>query len=96
VAAHGPGRRRDDTRRKDRGSPPDSSHAGSGASFACFQDHGDDALAAGATVDEVVAVLIAVVPTVGLVKVVSAAPALGRAVGYDTDAALERFDLDVR
>jgi hypothetical protein len=43
---------------------------------------------AGATEGEIVEVLIAVVPCVGLTRVVSAAPALG----YDTDAALECLD----
>ena len=47
------------------------------------------ALAAGATVGEVVGVLIAVSPAVGLTRVFSAAPALGLAVGYDAEAALE-------
>ena len=47
------------------------------------------ALASGATVDEIVGVLIAVAPTVGLARVVSAAPAVAAAIGYDIDAALE-------
>lgn len=37
---------------------------------------------------EVVGVLIAVAPTVGVAKLVLAAPALGLAIGYDTDAGL--------
>jgi 4-carboxymuconolactone decarboxylase len=47
------------------------------------------ALAAGASVDEVLDTLRAVAPTVGLARVVSAAPHLADAVGYDVDAALE-------
>src|SRR5215208_2260560 len=47
------------------------------------------ALAAGASLDEIVGVLIAVAPTIGLGRVVSAAPELGLALGYDVEAALE-------
>jgi 4-carboxymuconolactone decarboxylase len=47
------------------------------------------ALAAGASVDEVLDTLRAVAPAVGLARVVSAAPLLAEAVGYDVDAALE-------
>jgi alkylhydroperoxidase/carboxymuconolactone decarboxylase family protein YurZ len=47
------------------------------------------ALAAGASPEEIVGVLIAVAPTVGLARVVSAAPELALAIGYDVDAALE-------
>jgi alkylhydroperoxidase/carboxymuconolactone decarboxylase family protein YurZ len=50
------------------------------------------ALAAGATVDEIVGTLIAVLPVVGVARVVSAAPNLGLALGYDVDAALESFE----
>jgi 4-carboxymuconolactone decarboxylase len=50
------------------------------------------ALAAGVTVDEIVGVLIAVAPTVGIAKAVSAAPELGVAIGYDTDSALETMN----
>src|SRR5436309_11131375 len=47
------------------------------------------ALASGATLDEIVGILIAVAPTIGLGRVVSAAPELALALGYDVDAALE-------
>ena len=47
------------------------------------------ALTAGATVDEIVGCLIAVAPVIGLARVVSAAPELALALGYDVDAALE-------
>ena len=55
------------------------------------------ALASGASVDEIVGILIAVAPTIGLGRVVSAAPDLGLALGYDVDAALEaQPETDVR
>ena len=54
-----------------------------------YQANVEVALAAGATIDEVVGTLIAVAPTVGLARVVSAAPELALALGYDVDAALE-------
>jgi hypothetical protein len=44
---------------------------------------------AGATAAEIVDVLVAVVPVVGQPCVVEAAPKLARALGYDTDDALE-------
>ena len=54
-----------------------------------YQSNVEVALAAGATIDEVVGTLIAVVPTVGLPRAVSAAPELALALGYDVEAALE-------
>jgi 4-carboxymuconolactone decarboxylase len=53
-----------------------------------------DALAAGATSDEIVGVLLAVAALVGRTRVTSAAPALALAMGYDVDAAFERLDGD--
>src|SRR5436190_4655030 len=47
------------------------------------------ALASGASLDEIVGILIAVAPTIGLGRAVSAAPELGLALGYDVEAALE-------
>jgi alkylhydroperoxidase/carboxymuconolactone decarboxylase family protein YurZ len=44
---------------------------------------------AGATQDEIVGCLIAVMPVVGVARVVSAAPKLALALGFDVDAALE-------
>jgi 4-carboxymuconolactone decarboxylase len=55
-----------------------------------FGAHADAAVSAGATVDEIVAVLVGVVPIVGLPRVVAAAPRLAMALGYDTDDADER------
>jgi alkylhydroperoxidase/carboxymuconolactone decarboxylase family protein YurZ len=57
-----------------------------------YQSVVEKALAAGATVDEIVGSLIALAPTVGLARVVSAAPELALALGYDVDAALEGLD----
>ena len=57
-----------------------------------YQSSVELALAAGATVDEIVGCLIAVAPVVGLARVVSAAPELALALGYDVDAALETRD----
>jgi alkylhydroperoxidase/carboxymuconolactone decarboxylase family protein YurZ len=65
-----------------------------GANTSGFQSHVDTALAAGASVDEIVEVLLAVAPTVGSARVFLAAPALGLAVGYDTDAGLESLEPD--
>jgi len=45
------------------------------------------ALASGASLDEIIGILIAI--AVGLGRVVSAAPELGLALGYDVEAALE-------
>jgi 4-carboxymuconolactone decarboxylase len=45
---------------------------------------------AGATEEEIVGVLWAVGPIVGLARVVAAAPALALAIGYDVEAAFEK------
>jgi 4-carboxymuconolactone decarboxylase len=49
----------------------------------------DAALAAGATIDEIVGTLLAVAPLAGIARVVAAAPALSSAIGFDIDSALE-------
>ena len=59
-----------------------------------YQSNVEVALAAGANIDEIVGTLIAVAPTVGLARVVSAAPELALALGYDVDAALEELGGD--
>ena len=51
----------------------------------------DAALAAGATVEEIVGTLLAVAPVAGIARVVAAAPALAAALGYDIESALERL-----
>lgn len=50
------------------------------------------ALRAGASHDEIAGTLITVLPTVGIARVVTAAPNLGLAMGYDVAAALEVVD----
>jgi 4-carboxymuconolactone decarboxylase len=52
----------------------------------------DRALARGASVDEVVGTLIAVTSASGAPRVVSAAPAVGLAIGYDVRQALEEWE----
>lgn len=47
----------------------------------------DDALAAGASVGDVVDVLFGVLPIIGTARVVAAAPDLALALGHDTDDA---------
>jgi 4-carboxymuconolactone decarboxylase len=49
-------------------------------------------LKAGASYDEIVGTLIAVMPIVGVARVVSAAPNLGLALGYDVAEALELIE----
>jgi alkylhydroperoxidase/carboxymuconolactone decarboxylase family protein YurZ len=61
-----------------------------------YQSAVELALAAGASIDEIVGTLIAVAPTVGLARVVSAAPELALALGYDVDAAIEAQDGDAQ
>ncbi len=48
-------------------------------------------LAAGLSREEIVGSLVALMPVVGVARVVSAAPKLGFALGYDVAAALEEF-----
>ena len=62
------------------------------AAPASFQHAVTLALAAGATRDEVVATLEAVTPVTGAARVVSSAPKLALALGYDVEAALEQLD----
>jgi 4-carboxymuconolactone decarboxylase len=54
----------------------------------------EDAVAAGATYEEIVGALIAAMPVVGVARIVSAAPNLGLALGYDVGAALEAVEND--
>jgi 4-carboxymuconolactone decarboxylase len=63
-------------------------------SDSCYRWSVDAALAAGATVDEIVGTLMAVAATVGFARSVSAAPQVASALGYDIDQALEAFDDD--
>ena len=50
----------------------------------------DAALAAGASRDEVVSVLLAVGPSIGSARLVGIAPRIADALGYDVMAAIER------
>lgn len=63
------------------------------AATASFQHAVATALAAGATSEEVVAILETVAPVTGTARVVQCAPKVALALGYDVDAALERRDL---
>lgn len=63
-----------------------------GAAPSSYQCHVDAAFAAGASEDEIVGTLIAITPTVGVARAVSAAPELALALGYDVDEALETLD----
>ena len=62
-----------------------------GAGQSSYQHAVERALAAGATADEVVGTLIAMMSLTGIPRAVSAAPKLGLALGYDVEAALERL-----
>ena len=62
------------------------------AAPASYQWVVDEAVAAGATLDELVGALIAVMPATGVPRVTSAAPKLGLALGYDVEEALESMD----
>jgi 4-carboxymuconolactone decarboxylase len=59
---------------------------------ASYQSAVDAALAAGAPVEDLIGVLIAVATTIGSARVVAAAPRLARAVGFDIDAAIDGED----
>jgi hypothetical protein len=50
------------------------------------------AIRAGASIDDLLATLVATVEAVGVPRVVSAAPRIALAAGYDVDAALEGTD----
>jgi 4-carboxymuconolactone decarboxylase len=61
----------------------------SNAPPAAYMNCVEAARRAGLSNEEIVGVLIAVLPLVGIARVVSAAPNLGLAVGYDVAEALE-------
>jgi 4-carboxymuconolactone decarboxylase len=61
----------------------------SDAAASSYHDDVQAALAAGATIDEIVGALVAVADVIGLARVVSAAPQLALALGYDVESALE-------
>jgi 4-carboxymuconolactone decarboxylase len=63
-----------------------------GSPAVCLEWSTGRALAAGASEDEITGVLLAIAPVAGLGRVVSAAPEVATALGYDIDAALEEPD----
>ena len=63
-----------------------------GSSAACLHWSAARALAAGTTKDQIVDVLLAIIPVAGLGRIVSAAPAVATALDYDVEAALEEPD----
>jgi len=65
---------------------------GIGSPTACLQWSTAQALAAGATEDEITGVLLAVAPVAGLGRVVGAVTDVAAALGYDVEAALEDPD----
>jgi alkylhydroperoxidase/carboxymuconolactone decarboxylase family protein YurZ len=60
-----------------------------GACVSSFTATVEEALAAGATPDEIVGTVVAVMPLVGTAQAVKAAPRIALALGYDVDEALE-------
>ena len=63
-----------------------------GSSAVCLEWSAGRALAAGASEDEIADVLLAIIPVAGLGRVVTAAPDVATALGYDVAAALEEPD----
>ncbi len=59
------------------------------AAAPAYMNSVEAALRAGASYEEIVGVLVAVLPIVGTARAVSAAPNLGLALGYDVSEALE-------
>jgi alkylhydroperoxidase/carboxymuconolactone decarboxylase family protein YurZ len=57
-----------------------------GASTSSLRTTVDQAFEAGATETEIVGVLVAAAPAMGLARVVATAPRLATAIGYDIDA----------
>jgi 4-carboxymuconolactone decarboxylase len=60
-----------------------------GSSPVCLERSTGRALAAGASEEEIAEVLLAIAPVAGLGRIVSAAPDVATALGYDVEAALE-------
>ena len=63
-----------------------------GSPAVCLEWSTTRALAAGATEDEIIDVLLAIAPVAGLGRVVSAVPGVADAFGYDIEAALVNPD----
>ncbi len=66
-----------------------------GAAEPSYRQTADAARVAGASTEEVVGTLVAVMTATGVPRVVAAAPAVGLAIGYDVHAALEQLELPV-
>jgi 4-carboxymuconolactone decarboxylase len=64
------------------------------ASPPCYMEAIESARRGGASSEEIAGCLVAVLPAVGVARVVSAAPKVALALGYDVDAALERHVTD--
>jgi alkylhydroperoxidase/carboxymuconolactone decarboxylase family protein YurZ len=63
-----------------------------GAAEPSYRQIVEAARVAGASTDEVVGTLVAVMTATGVPRVVAAAPAVGLAIGYDVHAALEQLE----
>jgi alkylhydroperoxidase/carboxymuconolactone decarboxylase family protein YurZ len=63
-----------------------------GSPAVCLEWGSSRALAAGATEDEVIDVLLAIAPVTGLGRLMSAVPGVADAIGYDIETALEKRD----
>jgi alkylhydroperoxidase/carboxymuconolactone decarboxylase family protein YurZ len=61
-----------------------------GAGVSSFAVTVEEALAAGATADEIVGTVVAVMPLIGTARAVKAAPRIALALGYDVDEAFEQ------
>jgi alkylhydroperoxidase/carboxymuconolactone decarboxylase family protein YurZ len=66
-----------------------AAHVALGGSDDVYDGAVETAITSGASPDEIIGVLYAVAPAVGAARVVSAAPHLASAMGYDIDRALE-------
>lgn len=66
--------------------------AGAGASKHSYAVQVDAALGSGLSPEEIVGVLAGIAPVIGSAATATAAPALALALGYDTEAGLERLD----
>jgi 4-carboxymuconolactone decarboxylase len=65
----------------------------SGAPTAAYRPVVEQASQAGASAEQIVGTLVAVAGVAGVPRVVSAAAPLGLSLGYDVQAALERWDV---
>ena len=63
-----------------------------GASVESLRPMVESAQRAGATREEIVGTLVAVMPAIGVPRIVAAAPAVGLSLGYDVFEALEKPD----